>query len=155
VIAIFVCLVLAAGQVAAADPPRPGPGDRCPVCGMFVARHPDWVAAIAFDDGAPVFFDGPKDMFRFLHDPVRYGAREELAEEIGEGEVSIWVTDYYSTRMIDATTALYVRGSDVVGPMGAELVPVSSEADASSFVADHGGERVLAFADVTPDDVPK
>ena len=31
---------------------KPSPKDRCPVCGMFVAKYPDWVAEIIFKDGS-------------------------------------------------------------------------------------------------------
>jgi nitrous oxide reductase accessory protein NosL len=59
------------------------------------------------------------------------------------------VTDYYGTTRIDAAAAFYVIGSDVLGPMGHELVPHDSEAEAKEFMADHSGKRVLRFRDVT------
>ncbi|HEX9136436.1 MAG TPA: nitrous oxide reductase accessory protein NosL, partial [Nitrospirota bacterium] len=31
---------------------RPAAGDRCPVCGMFVSKYPDWTAEIVFQDGS-------------------------------------------------------------------------------------------------------
>ena len=36
---------------AAVDLPAPGPRDICQVCGMFVAKYPDWIATILFADG--------------------------------------------------------------------------------------------------------
>ena len=57
-------------------------------------------------------------------------------------------TDYYTTRPIKARDAVYVRGSDVLGPMGAELVPLENDALAESFRADHGGEPPLAFDEI-------
>ncbi len=62
----LVILVFAATLSAAADeggPVRPGPKDKCPVCGMFVSRYPDWIASMRFKDGSSAFFDGPKDLF--------------------------------------------------------------------------------------------
>jgi copper chaperone NosL len=59
------------------------------------------------------------------------------------------VTDYYGTQRIDALSASYVVGSDVLGPMGHELVPHDSPEEAREFMADHKGRRVLRFADVT------
>ena len=56
----------------AARPRAPGVRDRCPVCGMFVAKFPAWVARGAFDDSTAVFFDGPKDMFKYLLDMPRW-----------------------------------------------------------------------------------
>ena len=40
--------------------------DKCPVCGMFVAKYPDWAAQIIFKDGSYAVFDGPKDMFNIF-----------------------------------------------------------------------------------------
>ena len=40
-------------------------------------------------------------------------------------------------------------GSDVLGPMGHELVPLATRADAEDFVKDHKGRRILRFDDVT------
>jgi nitrous oxide reductase accessory protein NosL len=43
-----------------------------------------------------------------------------------------------------------VIGSDTLGPMGHELVPLASEAEAREFLKDHHGRRVLRFDEVTP-----
>jgi nitrous oxide reductase accessory protein NosL len=135
----------AAGPVGAAEPaPTPAPKDRCGVCGMYVAKYPQWIASVRFDDGAVVFFDGPKDLFRFLLDldTFRPGAtRDEVAD--------VFVTDYYSTRPIDGRAAFYVIGSDVMGPMGSELVPTADRDQAEALAKDHGGERVVVFDEVT------
>ena len=125
----------------------PGPDDRCPVCGMFVATYTSWLATVLFEDRGQVFFDGPKDLFRFLHDPGKYGHRDAAVLEI-------LVTDYYTTRPTRAREAFFVVGSDVIGPMGHELVALRSENDAETFVQDHGG-RVLTFEEVIEDEVPE
>ena len=46
---------------------------------------------------------------------------------------------------------VYVLGSDVLGPMGHELVPHEDEAEAKEFMADHKGRRIFRFAEVTPE----
>ena len=51
---------------------------------------------------------------------------------------------------MDARTAWFVVGSDVLGPMGHELVPFAREAEAREFLRDHRGKQVLRFAEVTP-----
>jgi nitrous oxide reductase accessory protein NosL len=65
------------------------------------------------------------------------------------------VTDYYRVKPIDATTALYVAGSDVMGPMGHELVPLENRDDAETFARDHGGTEILLFDEVTPAKIPR
>lgn len=139
---VIVCFAVFLASVvivaASKGPPPPGPKDRCAVCGMFVAKYPNWIATIVSADRAPRFFDGPKDLFRFL------------ASEEGKGiaEAEIWVTDYYTTKPLNAREVVYVAGSDVLGPMGAELVPLATAALAESFRTDHGGGEVLSFDDV-------
>ncbi len=41
-------------------------------------------------------------------------------------------------------------GSDVLGPMGHELVPLESQNDASDFLKEHKGKRILSFEQITP-----
>lgn len=134
----FVIPVIVTGTVAAADgPPPPGAKDRCATCGMFVAKYPSWVATIEYADGSRKYFDGPKDLFK-------YRARDGASAV----EIEIWVTDYYTTKPMKARDAFFVRGSDVLGPMGAELVPLASREFAESFRADHGGEPPLLFDEI-------
>ena len=125
---------------------RPAASDRCPVCGMFVSKYPDWTAEIVFQDGSYVVFDGAKDMFTYYFDIGKYSPakkREDIA--------SLYVTDYYAVTSVDARSAYYVGGSEVHGPMGKELVPFAKESDARGFKDDHRGKTVLTFGAVTPE----
>lgn len=126
------------------EPRRPGRRDACPVCGMYVAPHPEWLAQIVFDDGSVLFFDGCKDLFKYLV------ARDRFApDRRGAEPVSIFVTSYYDGTAIPAREAHYVIGSDAYGPMGVELVPHPSAEAAQEFLRDHNGSRVVRFDDVT------
>lgn len=126
------------------DLPAPGPNDTCPVCGMFVAPYPYWVATVLYEDGRADHFDGAKDMFKYLRDMPKF-ARGRAAAQIR----TIGVTGYYAPDRIDAKQALYVVGSDVLGPMGHEFVPVADAADADDFMKDHHGKRTLRFDEIT------
>jgi len=54
------------------------------------------------------------------------------------------------TRLLSVTRqAWYVIGSDVLGPMGHELVPFETREDADAFLHDHAAKRILPFGDVT------
>ncbi|WP_059439529.1 nitrous oxide reductase accessory protein NosL, partial [Anaeromyxobacter sp. PSR-1] len=133
------------GAPVAAAAPAPGPKDRCAVCGMLVAKYPQWVASIRYRDGEVAFFDGVKDLLAYWHDLPRH------APGRAQGDVAaISVTDYYSARPIDGRSAFYVIGGDVRGPMGAELVAFAREGDAKAFLNEHRGERILRFDDATP-----
>ena len=135
----------ARAAVASLELPAPQPSDVCPVCGMFVAKYPQWIATVLYQDGHADHFDGPKDLFKYLADMKKY-ARGRTREQIAR----MGVTNYYDGARIGAETAVFVLGSDVLGPMGHELVPHADEADAKEFRGDHNGRRILHFADITP-----
>jgi nitrous oxide reductase accessory protein NosL len=102
---------------AALNLPAPKPDDVCPVCGMFVAKYPHWIATVVFQDGHADHFDGGKDFFKYMLDMKKY-ARGRSREQIA----AMGVTGYYDGARMDAAAAWYVLGSDVLGPMGHELV---------------------------------
>lgn len=128
------------------DLPAPGPRDTCPVCGMIVAKYPEWVATVLYDDGEAVHFDGAKDFFKYLVDMEKYAPGRSMEQIVGMG-----VTEYYGLQLVDAKAARYVIGSDTYGPMGHELIPLQTQVDADDFMRDHAGIRQLGFDDVTMD----
>ena len=139
-----------ASPPAASILPQPGPRDLCPVCGMLVAKYPAWVAVARYRDGHAHFFDGAKDLFKYLFDLPRYAPghrREDLA--------GLWVTEFYGLTRIDAKKAWYVVGSDVLGPMGHEFVPLASHAEAAEFLRDHQGRHMLRFMEITAERAEK
>lgn len=126
--------------------PEPGPRDTCPVCGMFVAKYPEWIGTVLYKDGHAHHFDGAKDLFKYLMDLPKW-APDHRVEDIS----AIGVTEYYGLTLIDARQAFYVTGSDVLGPMGHELIPLTSRADAEEFMSDHKGRVILQFDQVAPE----
>lgn len=127
------------------EPTKPAQQDKCPVCGMFVAKYPDFVALILFKDGSRAFFDGVKDMFKYYFQIPKYNPSKRVSDI-----ESIYVTDYYEVKPIDGLKAFYVLGSNVYGPMGKELIPFEKEADAMEFMVDHVGKEMLKFDAITP-----
>lgn len=142
----MLCLASATAPAADREPIRPADDDRCPVCGMFTATYPDFAARVTFSDGATVTLDGPKDLFTFLLDVAKYAPGRNRSD-VDE----VLVTEYYDLVAIDARAAFFVIGSDVLGPMGAELIPFATREDAEGFRGDHRGTAVLAFGDVDLD----
>lgn len=109
---------------------------RCDLCGMYVDRNPRWVAG-GTRQGRAVVFDSPRCMLQTLSDR-RAGLRDP------------WVTEYYAQRRRPAGAVRYLQGSDVVGPMGPDLVPVDP-ARADTFLRDHRASRVLTLEQITTD----
>jgi nitrous oxide reductase accessory protein NosL len=125
-------------------PIKPKAKDKCPVCGMFVAKYPDFLAEILFKDGSSAFFDGTKDMFKYYLNLKKYQPSKNISDID-----SIYVTNYYDLTLADGRSAYYVLGSDIYGPMGRELIPFEKEADAKEFMKDHQGKSTLRFKEIT------
>ena len=106
-------------------------GDRCPVCAMPVKAHERFSAAIAF------YFCSPGCMLRAWLQPERYlnRSRQQLSRPVAR--------DYFSGDFIDGRRALWVSGSDVIGPMGPALVALKSDTQLDAFRRRHGAGRVF------------
>lgn len=117
---------------------------KCPVCGMFVAKYPKWVAKISFTNGHAHYFDGAKDMFKYYFEPQRYMGKHSQADF-----KDIEVTNYYTLEGVDAKEAYFVIGSNVYGPMGHELIPFSTLKEAQNFEKTKFGKEILRFDEVT------
>ena len=97
-----------------------------------------------------MFFEGAKDMFRYLQAPESYTK--------GAGGITVvggFVTTYGDGKAIPFEKAWFVIGSDVKGPAGDELVAHKDLAHANAFVIEHGGIRVVRGDEVTPNVLAK
>ncbi|OQX74440.1 MAG: hypothetical protein B6D59_02450 [Campylobacteraceae bacterium 4484_4] len=115
---------------------------KCPVCGMFVAKYPKWAASITYPDGHTYYFDGVKDMMKYYFNPEKFHGHKAKPSKI-------MVQDFYSLKPVDATKAWYVIGSNVVGPMGNELIPFAEKGDARIFAKEHFGKKIVSFDQIT------
>jgi len=139
-------IVAATAPAAELKPVEVKKEDRCAVCGMFVAKYRTWIAQVVFSDGSYAAFDGPKDMFKYYLQLGKYAPSKKSADI-----AAVYVTEYYSAKLMDAKKMFYVAGSDVLGPMGDELIPVASEEKAREFMKDHKGKEILKFQQITMD----
>lgn len=142
-ICLLVTLPLFA-HAGTAEPITPTAKDRCPVCGMFTARFPEFLSQIIFTDGTYVTFDGSKDMFKYY---IKLGKRDP--DKMKAGINAIYTKDYYSLENIDAREAYFVIGSDVFGPMGKEAIPFTDLEAAKEFQKDHKGKEIIRFDEIT------
>jgi nitrous oxide reductase accessory protein NosL len=143
---ILVAMVVMASAVGAegGGPVAPSQGDKCPVCGMFVAKYPEFLCQVVFEDGSRAFFDGAKDMFKYYWNLPRYNPSRRQSDIR-----AVYVTEYYDQELVDGFKAYYVVGSTVYGPMGKELIPVKDEDAARELLVDHSGSSFLKFEEVT------
>lgn len=109
---------------------------RCAHCGMRIERSSRWRAGLTTSTGEKLSFDTPKCLLRVLVGPHGRGARDA------------WVLEYYGGRRIPAAEATFVSGSDVLGPMGPDLVPLADRASAERFAVDHGNRAILRLEEI-------
>jgi len=144
VIILVILMISPFASAGEKKPIKPTPKDKCPVCGMFVAKYPDFLAEILFKDGTYAVFDGTKDMFKYYFNIGKYHPSKKTSDID-----SIYVTNYYDLTLIDGVRAFYIIGSDIYGPMGRELIPFEKEPDAKEFLKDHKGKSILRFKEIT------
>ena len=143
VVLFCLTLLLMSGAVVAEPLKRVEPNEKCPVCGMFVAKYDQWLTQIINANEKPLVFDGVKDMMAYYFNAELYGGASDLTQ------AEIWVRNYYTLDYIDGRSALYVVGSDVLGPMGDEFIPFSTLKEAENFKNDHQGTDILGFDEIT------
>ena len=107
--------------------------ERCPNCGMKIDRASGWRADLIVA-GAARAYDTPRCAFTAW--------RSGAAEASG-----IRVQDFYDRTWKDCALVRFAIGSDVLGPMGNDLVAVDI-GRAERFLQDHGG-RAVSLTEVT------
>lgn len=111
--------------------------ERCAACGMKLREDSPWRSEVQLGSASARHFDTPRCALEFyLHH------RSESPR--------VRVQEYYRRTFEDASELRFVVGSDVLGPMGPDLVPVAPTR-AEGFVREHGGARVVGLGDVTLD----
>ena len=115
---------------------------RCPVCGMFPARHPRWAAQAIFDDGAVQYLDSPLSLFLYLQRVARYAPGRSEAQLR-----AVYVSDWAGGGWVALERAVFVAGSRQAGPMRAGNLPAFADAaQAREFARREGGRLMDAAA---------
>lgn len=146
-LAVFLCFAGCARQ--GGQKPAPVEFDRthaCAVCGMIVVDFPGAKAQVHYSKGRYDAFCSTLDLFLFWLQPDRPpDIRAVYVNDMGKAD-----TNKPAGHWIDADTAYYVYGGNVMGPMGEALVPFADKKDAEAYLTRHGG-RILRFNEVTMD----
>lgn len=110
----------------------------CHNCGMPSNEFPKWRVKVEAE-AKGVWYCSPRCMFMVTLDQAK----------APKGIKSIQVVEYYNTKGIDGKTAYYVTGSDILGPMGHDFVPLKDKAAADDFKKEHKGDKVLKFDEIS------
>jgi copper chaperone NosL len=109
---------------------------RCGHCGMALDPASRWYSELAFADGSARGFDTPRCAFSSWRGPARE-ARE------------LYARGHYGNARLPSGSLVFAVGSDVLGPMGPDLVPVEPE-HAASFARDHRARSMVRASEVSP-----
>lgn len=122
---------------------RISPSDRCPVCAMLPVRYPKFAAAIQLKNGRTYYFCCAGCMITaWLHPEVYLNtSRSRIERAVAHG--------YFSGEPADASDFLWVGGSDVSGPMGPAVVPLSNPSEVRMFRKRHGGSEAFTLDELT------
>jgi nitrous oxide reductase accessory protein NosL len=116
-----------------------------PIYHVDVNKYPRFQAKIELRDGTTILFCCPKAMFAFYLRPYLY-PEYKIKSELDFKK--LMVKDYISGEWIKAEGALYVFGSQLVGPKGDDLIPVRNKDALNIFRLKYGGTRILTFPEV-------
>ena len=115
--------------------PKPGAKDLCPVCGMLVSKNTiRWLCA--------------KTVTHILTAPRICSNISTITPKMRTPAIASRISAHCRSRKlavnkVDARKAFYVIGSQHVGPMGHEFVPLETRTDAEEFLKDHKGKRIF------------
>jgi len=105
----------------------------CHLCGMYIDQYQHTAVLLKDKNGGETSTCGVVDMLRFVEDS---GGPDAFS--------SIQVVDWNSEQRIDASSATYVIGSDLIPDMIPNIIAFSTKEDAEQFINEHGG-ALLSF----------
>jgi len=116
-----------------------------PVYQLPLNQYMEWLCEAELKNGEKVQFVSVKAMMQAYQHQEYFLERQLLSAPIR----MIYVQDFISGQRVDATKAVYVFGSRMVGPHGDELIPFGSEENAKLFMMKNGGTKILPFTRIT------
>ena len=123
---------------------------KCPTCGMRVAGFTNWHTQIVYSDHTNEAFCAVKCLMAYYFEPARFSGTQHPQDN-----KTLLAKDYYTQKWHNMEEMYFVMGSDVMGPMGRDLVPFADKTSAETFLEDHNGDNILAFSDITLDLIQK
>ena len=114
----------------------------CRVCGMYIDLYEKSAAELVYKDGKKEYTCGVACMLREITDAGGMSAFE-----------SVKVHDWVSGKLVEAETATYVLGSQVIPDMLPNYIAFAKLEEAEAFAAKEGGDVIdfnVAYIDVSP-----
>ncbi|MBE0497172.1 MAG: nitrous oxide reductase accessory protein NosL [Campylobacterales bacterium] len=108
----------------------------CPIKAVPVEAYEKWLGYIQYNDNSVQAVSSPKYAFNFFHTE----ALKHFA-----GIYKLYMTDFKTGKLIDASEAYYVFGSRVMSVGGDDIIPFAEEADAQDFLEANSGKKIYRF----------
>ncbi len=112
-----------------------------------VYKNPLWVAKVITKDSKEFYFVSPKSMLEFYYNAYKW--EEETNIKSKDDLKEIIVTDYKTSKPIDAKYAFYVYGTNKISLAGDDLPAFENINDAKKFMKENNGRRVLSFSQLS------
>ncbi len=135
-IAIFGSINLASSQPIKIEAHR-----ECPLCGMYPALYPKFNCQIVFKDGTYEAFDSTIGLLIYLLFPNNLGMKLQPVSKI-------FFKDYLKESWLEANDTFFVTGSEIMGPMGVEFLPVDSKQTATDLKKQEKGKDIIHFKNI-------
>jgi len=138
---LLLVLLLCAGTLLAGEIELLDQNASDPVYQLPLKEYPEWLCEATLENGKTMQFVSVKSMMQ-VYQHQAYFIKHELMESPIK---TLYVQDFMNGEKIDATRAVYVFGSKVVGPHGDDLIPLTSEERAKLFMMKNGGTKILPY----------
>ncbi len=138
---LFLVLLFGMTNCVSLQPIKIEPHKACPLCGMYPARYPQFNCQIVFKDGSYEAFDSAVGLlvYRLFPDNT-----EIKLKPIAK----IYFKDYFKEIWLEAGKTFFVTGSEIMGPMGVEFLPVDSEQAAEELKKQEQGQDITHFKEI-------
>lgn len=104
-------------------------------------EYPKWLCEAKLKNGKTLQFVSVKSMMQVYQHQDFFKKNKLLEDDID----AIYVQDFISGNKVDATKAVYLFGSRIVGPHGDDLIPFASAENAKLFMMKNSGTKILPF----------
>jgi hypothetical protein len=115
------------------------------VYSLDLKKYPKFLCEAKLKNGKVVQFVSVKAMMQVYFHQDYFKKRKLLEANIDK----MYVKDYLDGTKIEASKALYMFGSRLVGPHGDDLIPLKNQESAKLFKIKYGGTKLLPYSKIT------
>jgi len=104
-------------------------------------RYPDFQCHILFEDGSYEAFDSAIGMLIYLLFQEKTDKKESAID-------LLYFKDYNKKSWIEANNTWFIVGSEIMGPMGIEFLPVDTKQAAEELKIQEKGQEIIHYKNI-------